>query len=189
MKILELNRVVLILILLIVIMLGISMCPAFAVTAEEQIKLFNEAQQLCKLYRTECTVSVVKDNTLAAQTGAYGKIQVSSEMIKRFNENQLRATLYHEVGHVVFKHVETTAEYLYMCNIQRVCNKDYFDNMRRQNELQADRFASHVLKFTGKKNELPEALLILTPPDKINETYPSHPSTAERIERIRRISQ
>ena len=189
MKLIMLTRYILVSLLFIVMMLGIAMCPAFGATVEEQVKVFNETQQLCKIYRTKCTVDIVKHKELSAQTGPYGRILVSSGMIKRFNENQLRATLYHEVGHVVFRHVETTAEYLYMCNIQRACNKEYFDNMRRQNELQADRFASYVLKFTGKKNELPEALLILTPPDKLNETYPSHPSTAERIERIRRIAE
>lgn len=180
-------RGILIILLIVVMMLGICMCPAFAVTAEEQTKVFNETISLCKLYRTQCNINVVKEEYLGAQTGAYGKIFITTGLLKRFNEAQLRSTLYHEVGHVVFKHVETTAEYIYICRNQHTCNEDYLNNMRRFNESQADRFASYVLKFTNKKNELPEALLILTPKEDINKTFSSHPSTADRIREISKI--
>jgi len=178
---------VLISLLILVIMLGISNCPAFPVTIEEKDRVFTEARYLCKVYRTTCNPEVIQDDRLIGETGAYGRIFISTGMIKRFNVHQLRATVYHEVGHVVFRHVEKTSEYLYICGQQRSCNPEYFDEMRRKNEYQADRFASYVLKFTNRRNELPEALLILTPPADTNKTFHSHPSTTDRIKQIRNI--
>ena len=59
--------------------------------------------------------------------------------------------------------------------------------MRRRYEYQADRFATFTGIFTHKEVDMEGALLILTPPEKINTTEPTHPSTADRIKAIQDI--
>ena len=168
---------------LILLLIGIR---ALSINIEEARPVFKEIGFLCSIFNTYCTVSDVVDNHLLAQTQFGGRIIVSSGLIGKLNVNQLRAVLYHEAGHAVFKHPEKTYRYYIDCMPDK-CNETIYNSMRRQFELQADRFSALVLKYTNQDEGLSEALLIVTPIDQVNVTHPSHPSTMERIERIRRI--
>lgn len=172
-----------ILVVLILILIGTK---ALSITIDEAKPIFDEITVLCRIFGTHCTVEDVVSNNTFAQTQFNGRIIISSGLLEKLNENQTKSVLYHEAGHAILKHVERTYKYFKEC-MPDSCNDMLFTSMRRQFELQADRFAAYVLKFTNQHEGLSEALLIITPTDQINVTHPSHPSTIERIECIRRV--
>lgn len=172
--------------ILILIILVLLAPIVFAVDQATRDKLFTETTALCSIYSKMCTVTEFKDDEyMWGQTGTNDKIRVSSALVKRMNEAQLRGVLYHEVGHVIFNHVGRTIDYLSLCGDK--CNPQAISSMRRRYEYEADRFAAYVGIYTRKDVDLIGALLILTPPEHINTTQPTHPSTADRIREIRRI--
>lgn len=158
-----------------------------AATPEEYTQVFNEATTACKIYKHPCTITPIEDNKLWAQTRSGGRIEVSTKLLITMNESQVRGVIYHEVGHVVLEHIEKTAEYLYMSKLNKDYNENFFNSFRRQNELQADRFATYLGLFTFKETDLIGALIILTPTDQFYKTHISHPSTADRIQQIEQI--
>ena len=83
-----------------------------AATPEEYNKVFNEAIGLCSVYKKKCTIEVIEHPKMWAQTGADARIQVSTELLRRMNEAQVRGAIFHEVGHAVMEHVETTSEHM-----------------------------------------------------------------------------
>lgn len=180
-------RFILLTILIIEILLGLAMAPAFAATKEERELVYKETSTICSIYLTKCTVKEVEDQSMWAVTTPYGKIRVSSGLAETLTEAQLRGVLYHEAGHVVFRHVEKTTKYLEECMPEARCNKNYLEAFKKQNEIQADRFSVLAMVLTGKPEGLSEALKIITPPKDFYKTHPTHPSTAERIYRIRRL--
>lgn len=161
--------------------------PVHAATVREYTKVFKEATTICSIYKHTCTVTVVQHDKMFAQTRYMGDIQVSSKLLEVMNERQIRGVLYHEVGHVVFEHIEKTAQYLYESKTRGDYDENYYQEFRRQNEYQADRFATYLIKFTKQKEGLSEALLILTPPEELNKVHKSHPSTNDRIKQIEQI--
>lgn len=174
-------------VLLAIIIILLAVPVADAVTDKQRDKVFKEVTILCNIYRKSCTIEIVDNNYLIARTQAFGKIIVSTGMIKTMNEDQFRSVLFHEVGHRVLEHVEKTSQYLYFCKHDKNCDNNYITEMKRRNEYEADRFSVLVLKFTRHKEALSDALLIITPPEHIYTTFPTHPSTADRIKQIDRI--
>lgn len=160
---------------------------AQAATVKEYTQVFKEATAVCKVYKHPCTIEAIKDDKMWAITMAQGKIQVSTKLLETMNQAQVRGVVYHETGHAVFQHVEKSAEYMYESMLNGTFDKDYYNEFRRQNELQADRFATYLGLFTLKDTDLIGALIILTPPDDFYKTHPSHPSTNDRIEQIEQI--
>ena len=99
--------------------------------------------------------------------------------------NEIRAVGLHEVGHRVLNHYQKQDKFLKNWNFDR----NELKNFRYNNEFTADLFATLYFKQTKQKNYLPEALLKLTAPDKINISTSSHPSTRIRIEKINQIEK
>lgn len=159
---------------------------ALSINIEEARPIFKEITLLCGMFGTHCTVTDVVDNHMFAQTQFNGRIIISSGLLAKLNTNQTRAVLYHEAGHAVLKHVERTYGYHQDC-IPDKCNQEFINEMRRQHELHADRFATLVLRYTHQHEGLSEALIIITPIDQMGVTHPSHPSTLDRIKEIRRV--
>ena len=161
---------------------GIS---AVAITNDEAKSLYKETKMLCLLYGKQCTVVQVKDGGMFAETNANNTIRISTGLLYRMNIPQVRSVLFHEVGHVVFNHVTRTLDYFDKCG--RDCNLTIISEMRKDYELQADRFSTYVCKYAKLPQDLPGALLILTPKEDINKEQPTHPSTARRIEQVWRV--
>ena len=158
----------------------------FAIDTVTRDNLFTEVRILCGAYGKVCTPKEYKDDVyMWGQTRDNNIIVLSSALIKRMNEAQVRGVLFHEVGHVVFRHMDKTIDYLYMCGNK--CDPKVIAEMRRRYEYQADRFATFVSIFTHKEVDLEGALLILTDPKDINTTQDTHPSTADRIKAIQTI--
>ena len=174
-------------VLLAIIIILVAVPIADAVTDKQRDKVFKEVTTLCNIYRKSCTIEIVDNKYLIARTQAFGKIIVSTGMIKAMNEDQFRSVLFHEVGHRVLEHVEKTSQYLYFCQHNKNCDSNYITEMRRRNEYEADKFSVLVLKFTRHKEALSDALLIITPAEDVYKTFPTHPSTADRIRQIDRI--
>lgn len=158
-----------------------------AATPEQFVKVASEGKQICKLYRTTCTVRPVAHEKLWAITKPFGEIEISTGMIEKLNEAQLRGVIYHEVGHRVLQHVEKTAEYIYISKYNKTFNQEVLNDFRRKNELQADKFAIYFSLFTLRNIDLKGALLIITPKQDMYITGNTHPSTADRIKNIRRL--
>lgn len=172
--------------IILIILTLILLAPiVFAISTKDFQQIKNEAESLCTLYNTRCTITVVDSDTPGAITKEFGKIEVSTKLLDILNSYQVRAVIYHEVGHVVLKHVDKTIDYFAGCG--KFCNPDYIAVFRRQYELQADRFSLYTCMFTNKSCDLEGALLKLTPPERVNKSSSSHPSTAKRILQIRRI--
>lgn len=178
---------ILVTILIAVAMLGIAMTPAFGATKKEQDKVIKEAVTLCKIYLKQCTVHIVKYEGLGAQTRYGGDIYITNSLVEKLTEPQMRSVLFHEVGHVVLEHIEKTAQYQQSCEYYKTCNSEALSTVHRNYEYEADRFAVLVTKFTGKPEGLEGALVIITPKDMFNTTHATHPSTADRIQRIRKL--
>ena len=160
---------------------------AQAATPVEYEQVFNEATMACKVYRKICTITVVPNNNMFAQTKNDGYIEVSSGLLNRMTQPQVRGVIYHEVGHVVLEHVEKNAEYIYMARYNNNFNKDFYFSMRREHEYQADRFAIYLGLFTFKNADLIGALKVITPVEDYYKEHLSHPSTADRIKAMERI--
>lgn len=175
------------LVLFIIIIILMACLVARGATDKERDKVFKEIELLCKIYNKTCTLQIIDDNHLIARTHAFGNIEVSTSIIRALDKDQLRSVLLHEVGHRVLEHVEKTSQYLYFCQRSNNCDNNYIAEMRRRNEYEADKFATLVVKFTKHKEALSEALLIITPVDDVYKTFPTHPSTADRIYQIDRI--
>ena len=172
--------------ILILIILILLAPIVFAVDSVTRDKLFNEATSLCGIYSKVCRVMQANDDKyMWGQTNPRDEIRLSSALIRRMNEAQVRGVLFHEVGHVVFNHAGRTIDYVALCG--RQCDPIVISEMRKRYELEADRFATYVGIYTHKEVDLIGALLILTPPEHINSNNPTHPSTADRIKEIRRI--
>lgn len=172
-------------IVLIILILILIAPVVFSATQWEAVDIYREATTLCIIYKTKCSITTVPSKYATAITKENGRIEISDKMIALMTKDELRGVLFHEVGHVVFKHVEKNIKYYRHCGNK--CNDIYMENVRKQRELQADRFATYVMKLTGKKEGLSGALLKVTPPKMINKEWSSHPSTADRIKQIRRI--
>lgn len=172
--------------ILIIVILILLAPVVFSITTEQRDKLFTEARLLCYTYGYICKpIEVVDTKYMWGQTDNYNNIRLSTALLNRMTEPQVRGVLYHEVGHVVFQHSPKTIDYLTMCGSK--CDPKTISNMRRRYEYQADRFATFTGIFTHKEVDMEGALLILTPPEKINTTEPTHPSTADRIKAIQDI--
>ena len=167
----------------ILLLMGIR---AYPITVEEAKPVFTEIGILCNMFNAYCTVSSVPDSHLFAQTQFNGRIIISTGLLEKLNINQVRAVLYHEAGHAVLKHPEKTYKYYTEC-MPNGCSDNIYMAVRKEYELQADRFAVLVLKYTKQKETLSEALYIITPIEELNTVHPSHPSTSYRIEQIQRI--
>lgn len=170
-----------------IIVILILLTPiVFAVDQATKDKIFKETTMLCSIYSKMCTITEIKDNKyMYAQTGTRDNIQVSSALVNRMNEAQLRGVMFHEAGHVIFNHVGRTIDYLALCGKQ--CDIEKISLMRKRYEYQSDRFATYVGIYTNKEVDLIGALLILTDPKDMYENNPTHPCTADRIKEIRRI--
>lgn len=155
----------------------------------EYNKLAEETSGVCQVFKTTCTIKLVEHPKMWAQTKAYGAIEISTELVDKMNEAQVRGVLYHEAGHAVLQHVEKSAEYLYTTKRMGTYNETLYHNMRRQYELQADRFAVFTGILINKDTDLAGALRILTPLDQYYTTHSSHPSTADRINQIQFIQE
>lgn len=158
-----------------------------AATLVERTKVFNEAMDVCRTYHTKCTIGIIQSDRLLAQTYKDGRIIISTKMIETMDEKQLRGVVYHEVGHAVLRHVEQTTEYINSCKVNRSCNLDFIYQMMRSYELKADRFAVLLELKLRKPEGLSEALVIITPVDKLFETADTHPSTALRVRLINKL--
>ena len=172
--------------ILIIIILILLAPIVFGITTEQKDKLFTEVRMLCGTYGYICSPQEAKDfKYMWGQTSNGNVIKLSSALLNRMTEEQVRGVLYHEVGHVVFQHVDKTVDYIAMCGSK--CDPQVIAQMRRRYEYQADRFAIFTSIFTRKPIDIEGALLILTPPEKINTTELTHPSTADRIKVIQDI--
>ena len=172
---------------LILLALLLIALPSYAANSLQVEKLFNEGKALCSLYQKQCNFTVVNYEGMVAQTRYRGEISLSTGIIKAMNEEQLRGVLFHEVGHVVFRHIEIKGDHYYTCIKNHDCNQEYINNMKREHEYQADRFSNYVCKYSNMRCDLIGALLTLTPPKDLNKTHDSHPSTIDRINAIYRI--
>lgn len=170
-----------------IIVILILLAPiVFAVDQATKDKIFKETTMLCSIYSKMCTITEVRDNKyMYAQTGTRDNIQVSSALVNRMNEAQLRGVMFHEAGHVIFNHVGRTIDYIALCGKQ--CDIEKISLMRKRYEYQSDRFATYVGIYTNKDVDLIGALLILTDPKDMYKNNPTHPCTADRIKEIRRI--
>jgi Zn-dependent protease with chaperone function len=158
-----------------------------AATPEEYNKVFNEAIGLCSVYKKKCTIEVIENQRMRAQTGADARIQVSTELLRRMNEAQVRGAIFHEVGHAVMEHVETTSEHIAIKKLNGTFDQEKLYEYMRANEYRADRFAVLAGFFTFKDVNLKGALTILTPPEEYYNQHKTHPSTADRIKAIDNI--
>lgn len=174
------------LVLLGVLSIGLS-CQAS--TLIERTKVFNETMDVCRAYHTKCTIGVIQNDRLLANTYEGGRILVSTGMLETMDEKQLRSVIFHEVGHVVMHHVENTKGYIQACKYSNSCNQEFIYQMMRSYELKADRFSVLLTKKLGKPEGLSEALIIITPPKYLFTTSNTHPSTAARVRIIKRIME
>lgn len=158
-----------------------------AATLQEANIIINETKALCNIYQKKCNVTIVNYEGMVAQTRYGGEISMSTGLIKAMNIDQLRGVMYHEVGHVVLRHIEIKGDHYYTCMKNHSCNQEAINRMRREHEYQADRFSTYVCKYGNKRGDLIGALMILTPPEDLNKTHDSHPSTVDRINAIWRI--
>lgn len=178
------SRFIIISILVIEVMLGLGLRPAFGITQCEKEHLFKETEIVCAIFNKPCTVKEVEATHLGARTSAYGNITVTSKLLEVMNEREIRGVLYHEAGHRILEHVEKTSEHLMICKHNNSCNMKYISAMKREYEFQADRFATYLVKTLGIPEGLADALRIITPQEDFNKTHSTHPSTADRIKQI-----
>ena len=158
---------------------------ANAITLDEQIKIKSELELICTSYKTTCNVRYTDSYIPQAYTTYHGNIVLSSGLTNYLSYNEIRAVGLHEVGHRVLNHYQKQDKFLKNWNFDR----NELKNFRYNNEFTADLFATLYYKQTKQKNYLPEALLKLTAPDKINISTSSHPSTRIRIEKINQIEK
>lgn len=173
------------LILLVIIILLLAVPLADACTPLERDLVFKEGELLCKVYKKDCTFTELRDKHLLIYTTNMDMIFITSRIRELYSKEQLRGAIYHEVGHVVMEHLNKINGVEAQCG--KDCNREVINNMNRRFEFQADKFAVLVSKFLHLKADLEGGLMIITPPEHYYTTHPTHPSTADRIKRIRQL--
>lgn len=170
-------------ILLTLLVLMVTALSVTAITIQEAQPIKQEGEFICKLYNTKCDIIFVDNEYPYARTRLYGIINVSNSLVEMMNKDELRSVIYHEVGHRVLKHVEQIATLI----DNPAISKREISEFRYKKELEADRFATLLVKYTKRKEGLSSALLKITPPEFIDKDSPTHPSTRLRIIKIRNI--
>lgn len=169
------------------ILLFIGLQSANAASLESTQKIFDEARGICKIYLKQCEPHLVISNQWQAVTHKEKDIYITSDLVKALTEDELRAVIYHEVGHAVLRHTTREANWLMSVSSNKTYTKEAHYNLRRIHEYEADRFASYTLKFTRRPNCLPEALFKIVPPEYWNVEFPTHPSVIDRVHKIKII--
>lgn len=154
-----------------------------AITLNEQIQLKSELELVCQSYKTDCNVRYIDSYIPQAYTTYHGNIVFTTGLTNYLSYQELRAVGMHEVGHRVLKHYQKIDKFLDKWNFDLKVLQEF----RNNGEYQADLFATLYFKQINQKNHLPEALIKLTAPDKLNVTTRTHPSTNSRINKIKTI--
>lgn len=160
---------------------------ANAANEVEMTKVFNEVRSICPYYLQQCEPHLVISNSLQAVTHKEKNIYISSGLVKLLDEDELRAVMYHEVGHAVLRHTTREANWLVSTTANGNYSKEAYNNLRRTHEYEADRFASYTLKLMNRNNKLSEALFKIVPSQYWGIEFPTHPATTDRVHRIKMI--
>lgn len=160
-----------------------SILTVNSATLQEQEDVLLEGRMLCTIFGVRCTTVIDPSTRLFANTDGTNKITISSELGNVLTKDELRAVVYHEVGHASLKHIKKLWFFL---TTQRFDEQE-LKALRHKHELEADRFASYVLLVTNQPNELVSALKKIVAPEYLDKETRTHPVTTERIRRIEAI--
>lgn len=174
------------LIVTIVTLLVFTATQSLALTQEENIKIKNELTGICTALNKPCTIILSDLPVAQAYTTYKGEIVLTKGLRKILNYEEVRAVGLHEVGHHILEHYKKQDEFI---DKQWDFRVDTLKQFRYQNEVQADIFATSYFIYINQKNCLPDALLRLTDPKKININTSTHPSTQKRLQYIEEFSK
>lgn len=154
-----------------------------AITLDEQIKIKQEAETVCRNFKAVCSVKFPMSYIPQGYTTYQGDIILTTGLINYLSYDEVRAVALHEVGHRVLKHYQKQDKFLKSWNL----DTNELARFRNKQEFEADEFVTLYNLLINTPNHLPQALTRLTVPSKMNISTSSHPSTNDRIERVKRI--
>lgn len=163
---------------------------ALMVTIQKVINSSSTVYNVCRYYGIHCVVvkhytkdklpnaAVVKDKPI---------IYLVNDIEKILSREELLSILTHEVGHLVLKHYSRMEEANRISKsiYGRPLTRGEFCHLKRQFELEADRFVAETSHKLGYPNEMAEGLRKLVPPEVSNLETCTHPSLNTRIKYIR----
>ena len=160
--------------------------PSKSATIGEQACIIDEVISICNEHNKPCRVDVVRDFRNRAYT-RYNEITYTTNLAESLNKDELRAILYHELGHVLLEHSLRGNAYMEQVYKEgRTLTQTEFKNFRHTFETQADLKAVQLLYLNNKPMVLDKALLRVTEGMNPDEDSVSHPSTNKRIQNMHR---
>lgn len=172
--------------ILLIIFLGVS--PSLSATTQEVEELFIEGKSICSDFEERCEFKTIELNTPLAYT-QYRKITIASGIYKHLTKDEVRAILYHELGHALDKHSEQGLAYYnnFYMNNGRYPNAEEMKSFRYEYENKADAIAMYMLLVYKKPFTLDRALIKLEEIYDNGESSNTHPSNQLRINNIKML--
>lgn len=169
-------------ILLVIIFLHL---PAWGASIQERQELYQEGMAVCRHQQTPCIIQEYKSIIGNAETN-YNKISVMTNISEPLTKDELRSILYHEIAHVILQHSNKGIIWQQSIrNSGREPSKAEIKQFRNTQEFDADKFMCYLLWRYGKPNLFEQALTKIDNPDYYYKDSISHPSTYERVLRVR----
>lgn len=187
-KLKDIKRLILFLFILTIIIL-LKPPEGESATIQERQALYKEGTMLCMEHSTSCTIKEFNSPHGNAMT-QYNNIWVSTQMAERLPVNEIRAIMYHEIGHVVLKHSNSGLAFMdRYYKMGRYPTVEEVRKFRHKNEFEADNFASIALRVHNYHNDFDKALMHITTPGEYEYSSNSHPSPKIRIKRIKQLKK
>lgn len=162
----------------------LAILPVNGTTLSEDVEIVTFLQNICNDYEKPCQVKLTNSPRIEGYLEYQGNIILSKGLRNVLTVEEVKAVGLHEIGHYHFHHYQSRDEFLRHWNFNMKELKDF----RYRSEIQADLFATAYYLLHKEFNYLPNALSTLTKPELINQSSPTHPSTKDRIDYIKKFT-
>lgn len=168
----------------------IGTSPMYGATRIEVEQIFEEAKPICLAAMMRCNFRTLEFAAPAAYT-QYNNITVTSGIYSILNKDEVRAIVFHEVGHAVLRHSDKAQSFyneFTRTNKRPPTSKD-ISEFRHNGENQADAMAVLMLYAGRYPVTLDSALEKIVQKYNNGDVSDSHPSSVYRIQHIKNIKQ
>lgn len=163
----------------------LAICAMAVATAQgSELSNKQKLENICKQFKRPCTIIYDNSKRIEGYTTIDGRIVLSLGLRQVLTDDEIFAVGLHEVGHHIQRHYDR--QYQLLTKHPNISQSELIE-FRYTMEYEADRFATFYYLHNDRFNYLPSALRHITAKDKVNLATNTHPSTYDRIERMRQL--